>query len=380
MELIIFYFGCFLNIMKKVGFVGWRGMVGSVLVQRMLEEGDFNKIYPVFFTTSQFGKRAPRYGQSKEYLRNAFDYNQLKLLDVIVSCQGEHYTRKIYSNLRKIGWSGYWLDTSSVLRMKKDSIIVLDPINYDCIVNGIKNGVKNFVSGNCVVNLMLIALGGLFKKKLIEWISFSTYQAASGAGSYILNKLFFQIKNVNSYIINKLSDLNKNVLFLEKRVTEFIKDQKKSNKNFEEPLFSNLIPWIDKRNNIGQSREEYKIGLEINKILNSSLNIPIDGICVRVSSFRCHSQSLLIKLKKNISIRKIENIILSDNSIIDIIPNEMNLTIDKLNPISVSGKLKVLIGRLRKLNIGKKYLSAFIVGDQLLWGASEPIRRVLLML
>lgn len=367
--------------MKKVGFIGWRGMVGSVLIQRMLEEGDFEKILPVFFTSSQYGKLAPKFGQSEKFLKSAFDLNELESLDIIVSCQGNDYTKNIYPKLRKIGWIGYWLDSSSALRMCQDSVIVLDPINYKYIKNSIDNGVKNFICGNCIVNLMLIALGGLFKEKLIDWVYVSTYQAISGAGSKILNKLFNQISQVGYYIFNHFSSLSENLLFIERKINNFIKTKQKNDSIFSRPYFSNLFPWIDEKAKTGQTKEELKLKLEVNKVLNNKDEcIPIDGICVRIDSFRCHSQSLLLKLKRNISIKEIKKILVSQNNIVKIVPNELNSTIDQLTPMVISGTLDVFIGRLRKLNIGKKYLSAFTIGDQLLWGASEPLRRILLML
>lgn len=359
--------------MKKVGFIGWRGLVGSALIQRIVEEGDMLNIYPVFFTSSQYGDLAPDYGQYEKFLQNAFDFNQLRSLDIIVSCQGNDYTKRVHPKLRKIGWSGYWLDSASFLRMKKDSVIVLDPVNYFFIKKSIFRGFKDFICGNCIANLMLISLYGLFNEDLIDWVSYSTYQAVSGAGSDQFYKLLIQIKELNCYFKNKPISSFKNILFLEKDINQFIKN----NSYFSSSLVFNLVPWIDKKMNNGQTREEWKIQEEINKILNFKRFIFIDGICVRINSLRCHSQSLIVKLKKDISIKEINNLLLYDKDIINIIPNDPFLISKKLNPVYVSGKLKVFIGKIRKLNIGKKYLSIFSVGDQLLWGAAEPIRRVL---
>lgn len=362
--------------MKKVGFVGWRGMVGSVLIQRIVEEGDISKISPIFFTSSQYGKVAPNYGQDEKFLQNAFDFDQLISLDIIVSCYGNCYTEKVYLKLRKMGWCGYWVDSASFLRMKKDSVIVLDPVNYSFIKKSIISGFKDFICGNCVANLMLISLYGLFNENLIKWISYSTYQAISGAGSSQFYKLLIQIKELNNYFQERSINVFDNILFLERNINKFFKN----NDFFSSSLVFNLIPWIDKKMHNGQSKEEWKIQEEVNKILSLKNFVFIDGICVRVNALRCHSQSLIVKLKKDISINEIKNLLLYNKDIINIIPNDPYLVTKKLNPIYVSGKLQVFIGKIRKLSIGKKYLSIFSVGDQLLWGAAEPIRRVLSIL
>lgn len=362
--------------MKKVGFVGWRGMVGSVLIQRMIEEGDIFKISPIFFTSSQYGNLAPDFGQYEKFLQNAFNLDILKYLDIIVSCYGNNYTKKIYPKLRQIGWSGYWIDSASYLRMNKNSIIVLDPINRLFIEKSINNGFKNFICGNCIVNLMLISLNGLFHENLIEWISYSTYQAISGAGSDKVYKLLMQCKKLNKYFKKKSTNLLHIIYLIENSINKLVE----IDDIFSPALIFNLIPWIDKKMNNGQSVEEWKIQVEINKILNYEKNVPIDGICVRINSLRCHSQYFTIKLKKDISIKEINTLLLYNKNLVNIIPNDPVLTAKKLNPVFVSGKLKTFIGRVRKLNIGKRYLSIFSIGDQLLWGAAEPIRCVLSML
>ncbi|BGI50926.1 MAG: aspartate-semialdehyde dehydrogenase [Arsenophonus endosymbiont of Ceratovacuna japonica] len=367
--------------MKNVGFIGWRGIVGSVLLQRMIEEGDLNYINPIFFTTSQYGKLAPNYGQNQKILQNAFDFDYLKELDIIISCHGSKYTDCVYYKLREIGWLGYWIDSSSSLRMKEDSIIILDPVNRQHIDISLNKGIKTFIGSNCTVSLMLMALAGLFNENLIEWISIATYQAASGAGANNMRELLLQMGELYSQISYELQNSSDNILLIEKKVSDFMHSGKVSTKFFDVILAGSLIPWIDKKLDNGQSREEYKWQYETNKILNSiNYMIPIDGLCVRIGSLRCHSQAFTIKLKKNISINDIEKILTIHNNWVKIIPNERESTIQSLTPASVTGTLNIPIGRLRKLNIGLKYLSAFTVGDQLLWGAAEPLRRMLSIL
>ncbi|AMA64932.1 Aspartate-semialdehyde dehydrogenase [Candidatus Arsenophonus lipoptenae] len=366
--------------MKTVGFIGWRGMVGSVLLQRMNEEGDFNNINPVFFTTSQYEEIAPNYGQYQKKLLDAFSLDILKELEVIVTCQGGNYTNQIYHKLLDIGWSGYWIDASSSLRMRDDSIIVLDPVNRQHIDRGLNSGIKTFVSGNCTVSLMLMALAGLFVENLIEWISVSTYQAVSGIGARNMRELLLQMGELYSKVSDDLQNVAISILSIEKKITTFIRSGKMIAKEFSIPLVSNLIPWIDKKLINGQTYEEWKGQAETNKILNTHTIIPIDGLCVRIDALRCHSQAIILKLKKNISIRNIEQILESHNDWVCVIPNEPELTIKKLTPTAVTGTLNIPIGRLRKLNMGKRYLSAFTVGDQLLWGAAEPLRRMLKLL
>ncbi|CAL4322867.1 aspartate-semialdehyde dehydrogenase [Buchnera aphidicola] len=365
---------------KLVGFVGWRGMVGSVLLKRMLEENDFEKFIPVFFSTSQVGKKNPKFKKKilPGFLKDAYNLEELMELDIIITCQGSDYTQKIYPILRSSGWLGYWIDAASDLRMNKDSVIVLDPINGKNIKQSIENGLKTFIGSNCTVSLMMLALGGLFRNNLIEWISFSTYQAASGGGSGYIMDLLQQVYCLNKYLYKNL-DLSTSILKIEKDITKIMNKNNFPVKNSLVPLILNLIPWIDSRMNNGQSREEWKMEKETNKILKKKNKdiIKIDGNCVRIGALRCHSQSFLIKLKKNININDIERIISNDNKWVSIVPNEKSESLKKLTPLSITGTLKIPIGRIRKSSLGQKYLSAFSIGDQLLWGAAEPLRRVL---
>lgn len=363
--------------MKNVGFIGWRGLVGSVLLKRMVEEGDFNHINPIFFTTSQHGGLSPNYGQHQGLLKSAFNLDELKELAVIISCQGSNYTDNIYHKLRAIGWSGYWVDASSSLRMKEDSIIILDPINRQHIDKGLNDGIKTYVGGNCTVSLMLMALSGLFAKSLIEWVSVATYQAASGAGAHNMRELLIQMGELYSQVSDELQNPAAEILLIEKKITDFTHSGKMSIKAFGVPLAGSLIPWIDKELSNGQSREEWKGQFETNKILNTSHVIPVDGLCVRIGAWRCHCQAFTLKLKTNVSIADIEQILATHNDWVRLIPNERELTVKALTPAAVAGTLNIHVGRLRKLNMGPEYLSAFTVGDQLLWGAAEPLRRML---
>ncbi|NIH16534.1 MAG: aspartate-semialdehyde dehydrogenase [Buchnera aphidicola (Periphyllus lyropictus)] len=366
-------------IKKKVGLVGWRGMVGSVLLKRMIKKKDFNKFISIFFSTSEVGKKNPfNFSYSNKILKDAYNIEELKELDIIITCQGSAYTNKIYPLLRFSGWSGYWIDAASDLRMKKDSLIILDPINKKNIINSINNGIKTFVGGNCTVSLMMLALGGLFKNNLIEWISFSTYQAASGGGSGYILELLKQMKYLNKSLLNNLKNLE-SILNVEKILTKITKNDSFPTNFSIVPLIINLIPWIDSSLKNGQSKEEWKMESETNKILcrSNTNKILIDGTCVRVNSLRCHSQSFLIKLKKNINLNEIEKIISNHNKWVRIIPNNKEFSMKKLTPLSVTGTLNIPIGRIRKLSLGPKYLSAFSIGDQLLWGAAEPLRRML---
>lgn len=366
---------------KNVGFVGWRGMVGSVLLTRMLEEKDFGLISPVFFTTSQFGIESPIINQfSLGKLEDAYNINILKKMDIIVTCQGGKYTDLIYFKLRSIGWNGYWIDAASSLRMHKDSIIVLDPINYDLIDTSIKSGIKTFVGSNCTVSLTLMSLGGLFKNNLIDWVSITTYQAASGAGASYMKELLMQINSIYLNCTHNLDTFNSSILDIEREITIFSRSGNFLTKNCKVPLVGSLIPWIDSKMTNGQTREEWKSQSEINKIFAYKHNFLIDGNCVRIGSLRCHSLSFLIKLKENISLVEVEKILSSHNKWVKVIPNDENSTIHNLTPTAVSGTLDIPIGRLRKSRIGSKYLLAFSVGDQLLWGAAEPIRRMLKLL
>ena len=366
--------------MKNVGFVGWRGMVGSVLMQRMVEEHDFDYINPVFFSTSQAGQAAPSFGGKTGILQSADDIDALKALDIIVTCQGGDYTSEIYAKLRATGWQGYWIDAASTLRMEDDAIIVLDPVNKANIQSALDRGIKTFVGGNCTVSLMLMSLGGLFAENLIDWVSVSTYQAASGGGARHMRELLTQMGMLNAEVAKELQDPNSSILDIERKVTQKMRDGSLPTDNFGVPLAGSLIPWIDKALDNGQSREEWKGQAETNKILGTSQIIPVDGLCVRVGALRCHSQSFTIKLKKDISIPEIEKLLAAHNDWVKVIPNDRELSMRELTPAAVTGTLSTPVGRLRKLNMGKEYLSAFTVGDQLLWGAAEPLRRMLRIL
>lgn len=367
--------------MKHVGFIGYRGLVGSILIERMLEEKDFDYIHPIFFSTTQYGKKNTYLKKQNDNIKNAFDIDQLKLLDIIITCQGTNYTNKIYYLLRNIGWNGYWIDASSALRMKKESIIVLDPINHKFIKQGIKNGIKTFVGGNCTVSLMLMALSGLFADDLVDWISVSTYQAASGAGSKYMKELLLQMGQIYKNIEKDILLTSCNIINIEKKIAKLSKSNNFIQEKFQAPLACSLIPWIDIKMKNGQSKEEWKGQAETNKILNKENKlIKIDGLCVRIGSLRCHSQSFTIKLKKNIALNDIENLLSQNNPWTKFIPNEKLLSVKKLTPAAVTGTLNIPVGRVRKLNMGSKYISAFAVGDQLLWGAAEPLRRMLRLL
>lgn len=364
--------------MKLVGLVGWRGMVGSVLLKRMQEENDFLKIKPVFFSTSQSGQYSFIFNNmSRNMLEDAYNIDILKEMDIIITCQGGMYTEEVYPKLRKNGWKGYWIDAASNLRMNNDSIIILDPVNYDSIQHSIHQEIKTFVGGNCTVSLMLMSLGGLFKNELIEWISASTYQAASGAGARHMIELLKQMGMLYNVVEKDLLQDSLSILNIEHKVTQMSRSFNFPVQNFSVPLAGSLIPWIDSEMSNGQSREEWKGQAETNKILGAKSQVLIDGICVRIGSLRCHSQSFIIKLKKDLSLENIEEIISNHNQWVDVVPNNIQDTLLKLTPSAVTDTLKIPIGRLRKLSMGKKYLSAFTVGDQLLWGAAEPLRRML---
>lgn len=367
--------------MKRVGFVGWRGMVGSVLMQRMRDENDFNEIEPVFFTTSQTGQPGPDVAKEISTLKDANSIAELSKMEVIVTCQGGDYTKAIYPELRKAGWDGYWIDAASALRMVDESIIVLDPVNSDVIKNGLSSGVKTFVGGNCTVSLMLMAIGGLFENDLIDWITPMTYQAASGAGAKNMRELIRQMGAIN----DNVKVLNDNpataILDIDKNVTDFIRSDAYPTEQWPAPLAASLIPWIDVPLQSGQSKEEWKAQVETNKILGRAANpIPIDGLCVRIGAMRCHSQALTIKMKKDVPLDEISDMLAGHNEWVKVIPNEPTETIKQLTPAAVTGTLNVPVGRMRKLSMGNDYLSAFTVGDQLLWGAAEPLRRMLRIL
>jgi aspartate-semialdehyde dehydrogenase len=366
--------------MKNVGFIGWRGMVGSVLMQRMTEERDFDAIRPVFFSTSQHGSAAPAFGGQQGTLQDAYDVDALSALDIIITCQGGDYTNEIYPKLRETGWQGYWIDAASSLRMQDDAIIILDPVNRDVIQQGLDKGIKTFVGGNCTVSLMLMSLGGLFANNLVEWASVATYQAASGGGARHMRELLTQMGMLHADVAKELQDPASAILDIERKVTAATRSGKLPTDNFGVPLAGSLIPWIDKQLDNGQSREEWKGQAETNKILNSSSVIPVDGLCVRVGALRCHSQAFTLKLKKDVSLPEIEQMLATHNDWVRVIPNDRELTMRELTPAAVTGTLNTPVGRLRKLNMGPEYLSAFTVGDQLLWGAAEPLRRMMRIL
>ena len=361
----------------KVGIVGWRGMVGSVLMQRMLEENDFAGIEPVFFSTSQAGQVAP---MNAGTLKDASDIAELKKLDIIITCQGGDYTKAIHPELRKQGWNGYWIDAASTLRMEDNAVIILDPVNRDVIDAALKNGQKDFIGGNCTVSLMLMGLGGLFRAGLVEWVSSMTYQAASGAGAPNMRELLSQMGVLNSTVAEELKTLGSAILEIDQKVTEALRDGSMPTKEFGFPLAGNVLPWIDREVEDGQSREEWKGFAETNKILGTTTPIPVDGLCVRVGAMRCHSQALTIKLNKDVPIGEIEELIKNDNQWVKLIPNTKADSLAGLTPAAVSGTLTVPVGRLRKMRMGSQYLSAFTCGDQLLWGAAEPLRRMMRIL
>ncbi len=366
--------------MKNVGFIGWRGMVGSVLMQRMTEERDFDAIRPVFFSTSQHGSAAPAFGGQQGTLQDAYDIDALSALDIIITCQGGDYTNEVYPKLRASGWQGYWIDAASSLRMQDDAIIILDPVNHAVIQQGLDKGIKTFVGGNCTVSLMLMSLGGLFANDLVEWASVATYQAASGGGARHMRELLTQMGILHADVAKELQDPASAILDIERKVTEATRSGKLPTDNFGVPLAGSLIPWIDKQLDNGQSREEWKGQAETNKILNTGSVIPVDGLCVRVGALRCHSQAFTLKLKKDVSLPEIEQMLATHNDWVRVIPNDRELTMRELTPAAVTGTLNTPVGRLRKLNMGPEYLSAFTVGDQLLWGAAEPLRRMLRIL
>ncbi|WP_343183941.1 aspartate-semialdehyde dehydrogenase [Buchnera aphidicola (Ceratovacuna keduensis)] len=363
---------------KKVGFIGWRGLVGSVLLDRMILKNDLSKINIKFFTTSQVGHNGPKINNIKfGILENAYDLQKLIEMDIILTCQGSEYTKKVYFNLKKLGWNGFWLDASSYLRQNSNSIIVLDPVNYNFIKKSIEKGCKTFSGGNCTVSLMLMSLGGLFSENLIKSIFVSTYQSVSGAGSNYIKNLLLEMGNLHSSVKNDLKKNNISILKIENVVSSLLKSNNGIN-NFP-PLAGNLIPWIDEDDGQGKSKEEIKGEFETNKILNlsKSKKIIIDSVCVRIGVFRCHSQSFLIKLKKTISIKEIKSLLINHNKWVNIINNDKINTIKNLVPSMVSRTLKILLGRIRKSSFGSKYITVFSIGDQLLWGASEPLRRML---
>lgn len=367
------------NIMARVAFVGWRGMVGSVLMDRMKSENDFavKGLDPLFFTTSQEGQKAPDVGLDLPALKDAFDADELKSMDIIVTCQGSGYTKKMYPCLRDLGWKGFWIDAASALRMKEDSVIALDPVNRHVIDRALTDGVRDFVGGNCTVSLMLMAVGSLFEKGLVQWMTSMTYQAASGAGAKNMRELVAQMAAISGASHDLLDDPASNIQDLDSRVVDTMRASDFPVDNFGVPLAGSVIPWIDSPMEGGQTREEWKGYSETNKILQTKEPVPIDGICVRIGSMRCHSQALTIKLLKDVPIDEIQDMIAKANDWVRVIPNTKEESAKHLTPAAVTGNLHVPVGRIRKLNLGPEYLSAFTVGDQLLWGAAEPIRRML---
>ncbi len=367
--------------MKKVGLIGWRGMVGSVLMARMQEEDDFKHFTPTFYSTSQAGQAAPEIGGGNTgTLQDATNIEGLKQQEIIVTCQGGGYTSDIYPRLRKAGWNGYWIDAASALRMEKDSVIVLDPVNRNVIDHALTEGIKDYIGGNCTVSLMLMALAGLFKEGLVEWITSMTYQAASGSGAKNMRELIAQMGIIAGAANGLLQDPASSILDIDRQVTESMRGKKIPVSNFGAPLAGSLLAWIDKPMDTGQSREEWKGYAETNKILGLGRPIPIDGICVRIGTMRCHSQAFTIKLNKDVPVKELETIIASANEWVEIVGNTKEDTVQKLTPTVVSGTLSVPVGRIHKMNLGPEYLTAFSVGDQLLWGAAEPLRRMLRIL
>ncbi len=368
--------------MKRVGLVGWRGMVGSVLMQRMQAEQDFSLIEPVFFSTSNAGGSAPSFAPNTGKLENAFDLEALKTTDIIITCQGGDYTSEVFPKLRAAGWNGYWIDAASTLRMKDDAIIILDPVNMDVIKQGLSSGIRTYVGGNCTVSLMLLALGGLFQNNLVEWMTAMTYQAASGAGAQNMRELISQMGAVHASVKPLLDNPASAILEIDRTVAQTLRSDAYPTEHFGVPLGGSLIPWIDKDLGNGMSKEEWKGGAEANKILGKPAMgspgcVPVDGLCVRIGAMRCHSQALTIKLRKDVPMDEINDMLAKANDWVRVIPNERDVTIRELTPAAVTGNLHIPVGRMRKLAMGGEYLSAFTVGDQLLWGAAEPLRRML---
>jgi aspartate-semialdehyde dehydrogenase len=367
--------------MLRVGIIGWRGMVGSVLLERMRAEGDFELIEPVFFTTSQAGAKAPAIGKDTPPLKDAHDLQALKSMDVLLSCQGGDYTSEVQPKLRGEGWKGYWIDAASTLRMQPDAVIILDPVNLQVIREALKQGIKNYIGGNCTVSLMLMGMHGLFKAGLVEWLTAMTYQAASGAGAQNMRELVAQMGAVHGAAAQLLADPSSSVLDIDRMVSDTLRSSQLPKEHFGYALAGSLLPWIDKDLGNGQSREEWKAQAEGNKILGrASSPIPMDGVCVRIGAMRSHSQALTIKLTRALPLPEIEALLAGANDWVRVVPNTRDASLAALTPARVSGTLEVPVGRLRKLPMGEQYLSAFTVGDQLLWGAAEPLRRMLRIL
>jgi aspartate-semialdehyde dehydrogenase len=372
--------------MKKVGFIGWRGMVGSVLMDRMRAERDFDLIEPVFFSTSQAGGQGPAVGAETPPVKDARDLKALSAMDVLISCQGSDYTAEIHPRLRAAGWNGYWIDAARTLRMKDDAVIVLDPVNMPVIKNALAKGIKDYIGGNCTVSCMLMGMHGLFRHDLVEWMTCMTYQAASGGGAQHMRELLTQFGLINAEVKTLLTDPASAILEIDRKVIGKQTDGSLPMEHFGGvPLAGNLIPWIDKDMGNGVSLEEWKSGAESNKILGRGESFgtpatPIDSLCVRIGAMRCHSQALTIKLKKNVALDEITRILASANEWVRVVPNDREHSMRELTPAAVTGRMHIAVGRLRKLSIGNEYLGAFTVGDQLLWGAAEPLRRMLRIL
>jgi aspartate-semialdehyde dehydrogenase len=365
--------------MMQVGFIGWRGMVGSVLMQRMREMDDFAAIEPAFFSSAKPAPAAPDIGRGAKAVHDAFDLEALRRVPVLVSCQGGDYTSAVYPQLRASGWDGYWIDAASTLRMREDAVIILDPVNRDVIDRALERGAKDFIGGNCTVSLMLMGLAGLFKADLVEWATAMTYQAASGAGAQHMRELLQQMGELNAEVREQLAEPASAILDIDKAVAAAMRRADFPREHFGQPLAGSLLPWIDKDLGNGQSREEWKAQAEANKILGRSgaAEVPLDGICVRIGAMRCHSQALTIKLKRDLPLAEIEAIIAAANEWVRVVPNAKEASLQQLTPTAVTGTLDIPVGRLRKLPMGGEYLAAFTVGDQLLWGAAEPLRRML---
>ncbi|MGM9491509.1 aspartate-semialdehyde dehydrogenase [Ideonella sp. YS5] len=372
--------------MALVGLVGWRGMVGSVLMDRMVAERDFDLIEPLFFSTSNKGGKAPAMAKNETTLQDAFDIEALKRCDIVITAQGGDYTTEVFPKLRAAGWNGHWIDAASSLRMKDDAVIVLDPVNLPVIKNALAKGGRNWIGGNCTVSCMLMGVGALYKAGLVEWMSTQTYQAASGGGAQHMRELLAQFGTLNHEVKDLLADPMSAILDIDRLVIEkqrTLEDAEKA--NFGVPLGGSLIPWIDKDLGNGMSREEWKGMAETNKILGQgegfgSAAVPVDGFCVRIGAMRCHSQALTFKLKKDVPVADIEAMIAADNQWVKVVPNNREDTMRDLTPVAVTGTLTIPVGRIRKMAMGPEYLGAFTIGDQLLWGAAEPLRRMLRIL
>ena len=354
-------------------------MVGSVLMQRMLEENDFDNIdEPVFFTTSQIGQNGPKIGKDTPPLLDATSLNDLKSLDVIVTCQGGDYTNRVYADLRASGWKGFWIDAASALRMQEHTVIVLDPVNRAVIDAALASGKKDFIGGNCTVSLLMLGMGGLFEHNLVDWMSVMTYQAASGGGARHMRELLAQMGSLHASVAGLLEDSGSAILEIDHLITQQLQSQGLPTEQFTVPLAGSLIPWIDVQLDNGQSKEEWKAGAEANKILgNTGKPIAIDGICVRIGAMRSHSQAITVKLKRNLPLDEIRQMLAESNDWVKVLPNDREVSMRELSPAAVTGSLDIPVGRLRKMNMGDEYLAAFTVGDQLLWGAAEPLRRML---